>query len=467
MTWHKTSQEVDKYIKYLKSEFRRFREPIRFSFRDICSQWVKRSDKYTHLIHSYPAKLLPYIPIFFLFDRSYANRTGYLLDPFAGTGTVLLEGIIHPYHRMNTLGVEINPLARLISKVKTTPLNKSVLQEIASDLIAAIQSNACKFDIPEFPNIDFWFKKKAQQDLSKIRHHINLLENSDYKDFFWVCFSSIIRRSSLADPRVAPPVILKQIIFSDKKRTERVRMQIIEKQNPKPIFYFKEEINKNIKRIGEFSNEFKDRTVRSEVVWDDVRTLQKGIYTHKGQIDKSKATNLSGIDLVITSPPYINAQKYIRTLKFELFWLGLVDSEDIVELDRQFIGTERVYKEDYAEMIHVGEKEADCTVNEIYKVNKRRAGIIGNYYRGMAAGMRRIFDSLNSGGRFILIVGNNLVFNKCIQNHQILANIATQQIGLTLEFIAKDEIKSRGLITKRHETSGIISDEFIIVLKKK
>ncbi len=59
------SLEVGQYIKQLKTDYRKHREPIPFSFRTICAQWLKRSDKYTHMIHSYPAKLVPHIPAFF------------------------------------------------------------------------------------------------------------------------------------------------------------------------------------------------------------------------------------------------------------------------------------------------------------------------------------------------------------------------------------------------------------------
>jgi hypothetical protein len=229
-----------------------------------------------------------------LFDPEYKNNNGSLLDPFAGTGTVLLEGIIHPYNKMNAFGVEINPLARLISKVKTTPLNKSVVEKEAENLLSSIRKTRRQFEIPQLPNMDLWFTKRAQRDLSRIKHHIECLRNSKYKDFFRVCFSSIIRRSSLADPKISPPVILKEIEYSDKRQTENVRKQIIEKQNPKTIEYFKEEIEKNIKRMSEFSIVMKNETVQSQIVWDDVKTLKKGNYTHKGQIDKSCATEMTG-----------------------------------------------------------------------------------------------------------------------------------------------------------------------------
>lgn len=464
--WESVALEIGQSITKLKSEYQKKQRPIHFGFRDACNQWVRRSDKYTHLIHRYPAKLLPYIPIFFLFDPEYKNNNGSLLDPFAGTGTVLLEGIIHPYNKMNTFGVEINPLARLISKVKTTPLNKSVLEKKAENLLSSIRKTRRQFEIPQLPNMDLWFTKRAQRDLSRIKHHIECLTNSKYKDFFRVCFSSIIRRSSLADPKIAPPVILKEIEYSDKRQTENVRKQIIEKQNPKTIEYFKEEIEKNIKRMSEFSIVMKNETVQSQIVWDDVKTLKKGNYTHKGQIDKSCATEMTGVDLVITSPPYINAQKYIRTLKFEIIWLGLMDYSELIELDKQFVGTERIYLDEYSEIIQVGEKIADNTIKQIYEKSKKRAGIVAYYYQSMATGMKKIYNSLNPGGRFVLVVGNNLVLGKRVQNHKILTNIATQQIGFNLDFIAKDEINSRGMITKRHETSGIILDEWVIVLSK-
>jgi hypothetical protein len=135
-------------------------------------------------------------------------------------------------------------------------------------------------------------------------------------------------------------------------------------------------------------------------------------------------------------------------------------------VDKQFVGTERIYLDEYSQITLVDEKIADNTIKQIYKKNKKRAGIVAYYYQSMATGMKKIYNSLNPGGRFILVVGNNLVLGKRVQNHKILTNIATQQIGFNLDFIARDEINSRGMITKRHETSGIIPNEWVIVLSK-
>jgi len=456
---------VEESIEKLTSEFRRSGRPIQFSFRDAISRWVKRSDKYTHQIHSYPAKLIAYIPIFFLSHPLYGKERKYLLDPFAGTGTVLLEGIIHPFHPMNTLGVEINPLARLVSKVKTTPLDPKSLAETAQDLIIAIKSSRIQPELPELRNIDFWFKPKAQRDLARIKHQIDCLADPDHKDFFLVCLSSIIRRVSLADNKIGPPVLLKNITYSNLNQTRKVMRDLQDKHNPDSIKYFEEQVKANIKRMADFYDSFNGQ-VKSQIIWDDIKTLQKGRYKKAGEIDKSKASRLPLIDLVITSPPYINAQKYIRTLKFEMVLLGLVPYDQLQDLDRSLVGTERICERDSLDLIKTGDKLADATIEWIYKKSRKRAAIVGRFYRDMALSMKNIHRVMRRGGRFVLVIGNNLVFDKRVKNYQILANIARDQIGFHVDFIARDEIRSHGFITKRHDTSGIISDEWVISLSK-
>lgn len=73
--------------------------------------------KYTHAIHLYPARLHPEIPKRII--AKYAKRTDVVLDPFMGSGGVLLEAILHGN---NAIGIDVNPFAILLSKVKTTPI---------------------------------------------------------------------------------------------------------------------------------------------------------------------------------------------------------------------------------------------------------------------------------------------------------------------------------------------------------
>lgn len=464
---------VDAQIEKLKAKYQETSKPIRVSFRSLCSgwSWAKRSELYTHLMHKYPAKILPYIPIFFFSSETYASLGGAILDPFAGTGTVLLESIIHPYFKRNAIGVEINPLARLIAKVKTTPLDTVKLRKEAKALISRIKAFSGKVGIPEFTNRDLWFSPRIQTELAKIKRCIEEVEDPDFKDFFFVCFSSIVREVSLADPDIPPPVILNPKNFEKNPERQKGAVTLLRRKKwARPLGYFKRKIEKNIGRIDTLNQikELRDKQVKSEIVWDDARELKRGKLIVKGQIDKSEARPIEdeSIGLVITSPPYINAQKYIRTTKFELFWLGLVNEKEIVDLDRNIMGTERVYSSEYVKTPLIGIESADKVIKRIYERDKERATIVSKYFSDMRKVTKEIYRVLKKNGRFILVIGDNKVCGIGVENHKILSDIAMQGAGFKVETILVDRVRSRGMITKRHETGGLVLDDWVIVLKK-
>ena len=101
-----------------------------WTFRDISTQ------KYTHGIHLYPARMHPEIARRII--SKYAHTGDVIFDPFMGSGGVLLESILHGN---NTVGLDINPLAVLISKVKTTIFkNKKI--SLVPKLLDTILSNS-------------------------------------------------------------------------------------------------------------------------------------------------------------------------------------------------------------------------------------------------------------------------------------------------------------------------------------
>ena len=213
-------KEFDK----MQDRYAKNQKPIKFSFRKFVrtNLNIKRSDVYSHNIHSYPGRLFPYIPILFLSTNKFCPANGKILDPFSGSGTVLLESIVNPYFKRNVYGIEINPLGRLISKVKTTPINPTELDFNVDNLLKMIKKanriKKFKPSIPEFANIDLWFSGSAKNGLGKIRACIEQSEDSNCKDFFWVCFSRLVRNVSRADPNIPPPVLLKIKKYKDTSR---------------------------------------------------------------------------------------------------------------------------------------------------------------------------------------------------------------------------------------------------------
>ncbi|MBI2757997.1 MAG: hypothetical protein HYX49_04895 [Chloroflexi bacterium] len=465
-----TIEWVDGHLDALVDNYEKNREPQRISFRALCSNWAwaKRSDVYTHYLHRYPAKLLPYIPIFFL--SSSLTGGGAILDPFAGTGTVAVEAITHFTNPKDCKLVEINPLARLISAAKTTPIDPSILEKKSLELFSIIEKNRfSNLQIPDFPAIDFWFRKDAQKGLSTIRTAIELL-NADFqvKDFFWVCFSSIIRDMSRADPKVSPPVLLSAGKFAGKQK-EHVETWVNKKNHYKANVLFSNAVKKNIARMKRLWDACQLSSKQSAIIGHDARYLTKSPYLGKGMLDLSSETKLrqNSIGMVITSPPYINAQKYTRATKFELWWLGLLEpnSKALVDYDKSLVGTERILYDEYNEVQTVNNQTADSFIEKIYETDPHKAAVVSKYFKDMRASLKEIKRVLQPGGYCALVIGNNIVFKQSIPNNQILAEIA-QDEGLTLNLMLVDEIRSRGLITKRHESAGIIADEWVLLFQK-
>jgi 16S rRNA G966 N2-methylase RsmD len=255
----------------------------------------------THSIHSYTAKLIPHIPRYFI--EKYTQKDDIILDPFCGSGTTLLEAKLLD---RNAIGIDINPLAVLISEVKTKLLDIEELNLAIHSVKEEIRNSDGKVFSIEFPNIDYWFCRKAQYELSKIKFSIEKLNgrfNENIHKFLLTCLSSIIRKSSYADPRMAKTYKSKRVI-------EKVKRGWI----PTPIQYFEDALNKNFERIKSLSKHPISNNNYVKVFQGDAKKIST-ILNQNG---------FNKVDFIITSPPYINAQDYFRSYKLELWWLGLV-----------------------------------------------------------------------------------------------------------------------------------------------
>lgn len=272
---------------------------------------------------------------------------------------------------------------------------------------------------------------------------------------------------SRADPYIAPPIIFKPEKFPVNRKAE-VTKEYQAKLKADAIKLFGQKIDTNINRMKNFVAEvgIKPKN-QSQVVWDDVRNFKVGKYIEAGRIDKNNAKPINNkVGIVITSPPYIAAQKYIRTTKLELAWLGLATENEIVCLDEQTIGSERIKSIEKNELIPVGINIADSLLKKVYRENSERAAIASRYYCEMRKSLISIHKALKPEGYCILVIGNNTINKYVASNHKILSKIAEENGMFSTELILRDSIRSHGMITKRHETAGVIDDEYVIILKK-
>jgi len=168
----------------------------------INSSWdFKGADtKYlTHGFHSYPAMMIPQIAEK-LIDK-FLKGGKVILDPFCGSGTVLVEAMIK---NKKAYGIDINPLTKLIATTKSTPINPKLLEDEIRNLLDDIEKDydnfkkwGKKIKLPEFFNIKFWFKKSVIEKLTIIQNNIEKVKEKEnvYK-FFLTIFSETVRQVS-------------------------------------------------------------------------------------------------------------------------------------------------------------------------------------------------------------------------------------------------------------------------------
>ncbi|MEM3829127.1 MAG: DNA methyltransferase [Conexivisphaerales archaeon] len=342
---------------------------------------AKNTDYLTHNMHPYPAKFIPQIPNTMI--KLFTNPGDIILDPYCGSGTSLVEAKILG---RNAIGIDLHPIAVLMSRVKTTKIDERELNKIPA-LLSHIEKridkfynlylkrtnlskfikklmkseNEISFEIPKFPNIDHWFQKHVQYELTIIRDSIIKSEvSNELKDFLLLAFSSIIVPVSNQESETRYAAKNKTIEF---KRSFKL---------------FKEKLEHMIDRLKQFNKIASDCDVR--VIQEDARFL-----------DFIKENS---IDFIITSPPYPNTYDYYLYHKFRIYWLGY----DLEKVRNNEIGSRNK---------HSSKKEG-----------------IDSYINDMIRCFKHFHRVLKPNKYFVIVVGDSIIDGELCKGDEIIKIIA-------------------------------------------
>jgi DNA modification methylase len=436
--------EIGKKLIGFYESFKLDGKPIPVNFRTLVPE-LNKTERYTHLIHSYPAKLLTNIPYFFLATDALCPSDGIVLDPFCGTGTVLLEAVLSGRRGW---GADSNPLAEVITEVKTTYIPGHELIDTLNTLLGQARQIKVTQIYPEA--IAIWFAPSTLMQLAALQAVINGLQDERVKAFFKVCLSSVVRKVSFADPSISVPVHWNPERFSaNPSRMEEVRSKLQDLQTVDVFEKFEAVCIANIDRVNTLNGKIRNG-VAASIISKDAR--------HLGIPDES-------VDMILTSPPYAGAQKYIRASWLSLYWLNLVKLEDIKELKKQNIGRED-YRRCEIHESYTGIEDADKVLKELYGEGFReRAFLAANYLNEMKVALNESFRVLKTGGYMVIVIGNNTVCKRLFDTQNYLTSYLTGK-GMQLQFKLIDIIKTYGLMTKRNITADTITREWILVFKK-
>ena len=245
----------------------------------------------THNFHSFPAKFVPQIPKTVI--EKFTKPKDLVLDPFCGSGTTLVEANLAG---RDSIGLDTNPLAVLISKCKTTILKNSdfleidiILEKIHNDFDEFQRTDNPKLClIPDIYNVDLWFQKNVQSELGIIKKSVESVRDERQQNFMLTAFSAIVNPVSNQHSDTKYASVEKNI-----QTGQTVRM-------------FTEKINKMKKRMEEFSS---------------LATNASCMVSKSSALSMKKISD-SQIDFIVTSPPYANTYDYYLYHKHRMNWLG-------------------------------------------------------------------------------------------------------------------------------------------------
>lgn len=342
---------------------------------DSKNDWTFRSaetKQVTHGIHRYPATMIPQIAKRLIKD--YGHEGAFLFDPYCGSGTTLLEGFLAG---LISYGTDLNPLARLIARVKSTPVNLSDLD----NEIKRFKNMVPRLDIhiPEIPNIDFWFSPEIQRDLAGIRHYIDQITNKKIAEVFRVAFSLTVRNASWTR--------------NSEFKLYRMSQRQMDKHDPQPFSNMLQSLV-NIRKALQVLNKMVTDDYTRPVVYD-FNTVS-GIPTEK---------ILPGsIDLVVTSPPYGDSRTTVAYGQFSrlpLQWLGYKDASRI---DSILMGGEKI-----SDLPKFDFQKLDRTILNIAKMDESRARDVSSFFQDYRTSISNVATTIAHGGYACYVVGNRTV----------------------------------------------------------
>lgn len=419
--------------------------PVEVDFRALLPQ-MARAERATHAMHAYPAKLLRHIPALFAAAPQLSAPGELLLDPFCGSGTVLVEAQLAG---RRALGVDTNPLARLLSRVKTTrpeerPLTRGVARVLASpDEHQTLDSKTLR-------RLEYWFHAHTLREIQGLGAAVARVNDAQLRAFLELCLSSTVRAVSLADPRIAVPVRLRSDQYAvDHRLRKSTARRLLALKKTKARDVFATIARENIRRVISLPEDLPD----VEVLNGDARWLSETLEP------------MGAIDCVITSPPYLGAQKYIRACSLSLLALGAREDGDLQPLIARSIGREHFRKSEYAEPLSSEVAEAEEIIERCRATNPLRAHLAAVYLKEMRAALAGISLALRPGGHLVLVAGPNQLVGETFATPSYLTTIAEEQ-GLIVKLVVLDTIRSRGLMTRRNRSASVISQETVTVLAK-
>jgi len=394
--------------------------------------------EYTHCYNTYPAMMIPQVAREII-NKYKSSSMKLLFDPYCGSGTSLVEANLAG---LNAIGTDLNPLARLITKAKTTKIDLSVLdREIEKFTIEILreESNRLKKNVkyPIFDNMEYWFKEENVKELAIILNYIKNIQNEEIKLFFLVAFSETVRYVSLTR--------------NGEFKLYRIDKDKIALHNECAFTIIEERLIRNRNGLEDYI----------KTIENDCFSIIKDFNTIEPILEIEKES----IDIIVTSPPYGDSKTTVAYGQFSRLANQWLEVENANNIDNILMGGKKRKIEKFQYEL------LDSTISKIADEDVKRAEEVFSFYYDYRHSINNISKVVKKDGIVAYVVGNRTVKNQVLQTDEFTRYFFEQNGFEHVETIIRNIPNKR--MPKRNspsnekgKTVSTMNNEFIVIMRK-
>jgi DNA modification methylase len=379
-----------------------------WSFKGVDTKYL------THGLHPYPARMIPQVARRLLLR--FGEKGSYVLDPFCGSGTVLVEARLC---RMNAVGIDINPLACLLARVKSTPIDPDKvltfwrkLKEKIREEISLLRFGQIDIEPPKFPgiNLNYWYKPITQKELTIIRRYLENIDDEESRWVFEIAFSRTAREAST--------------IKKGEFKLVRMPKGELDKFYPNVLDIFINCVEETIEKIREFYK-ISDKSLSTKVFLADTKKM----FTSDFPQEANQILLDNPPKIIVTSPPYGDSRTTVAYGQFSRLpsiWLnfeGDFKINLILSVDKLSLGgNNNILNKLNSPTLH--QILAMIERNDSSRKPRRREVL--SYFSDLYICLEKMYDALCKGGHACIVIANRTVKRVQIPTHIIISEMAVE-----------------------------------------
>lgn len=396
--------------------------------------------EYTHCYHTYPAMMIPQVARKLITDYAPDGKLELIFDPYMGSGTSLVEASIN---NVNSIGTDLNPLARLISKAKTTHYDIDVINHIFNEIQLQIgfysDSKVKNRDFERISNYSYWYSEDILLKLSFLAQQIEEIELPVYREFFNICIAETVR----------------EVSFTRNGEFKRYRMteERIAKFHPDVFKMFELKVLRNINGLAEY-NQIKNHNYSVICDFNSINGIPSDLIEQ------------GAVDMVITSPPYGDSQTTVAYGQFSRWaneWFGF---EEAKKLDSILMGGKK------QSAIIFGDSVISSELKTIKEKDEKRYIEVISFLNDYFLSIRNVASTIREGGRVCYVVGNRRVKDTQINLDYFTAEMF-ERFGFKHDITIVRSIPNKRMPSKNSPTNktgekmSTMTNEYIVILTKR